>query len=218
MKKESIWGTIGIGIIVYLVFETMHYFKFNWKEWIVPGIVVFAIYKLIEHRKGIKSSLHKPQESPGEVKMPALNTDIDAALLSQAELIISAYGKTLEYLAPNPGSVSDDKKLPFPKAKIKAAIVLALRSTQDKNQQARLVDCYLHLASFQSGVGSRNIGLDLSTIDASKLSDADVMSLGATIIESTEEAKPWLEKSSLELTQLVRELGAAGFATASTPS
>ena len=217
MKKDSIWRTLGIGILVFLFFEVLHYNGFTWKEWIVPGILAYITYRLIKHFRGNKALPLQVKVPSGEVKVQVVSPDTDSALLSQAELIINAYGKTLEYLAPGHGCVADEEKLPFSKAKIKAAIVQALRSTQDKHQQAMLKNAYLLLADFQPGVGSRNVGLDLSTIDAQNLSDAEVLALGATIIESAEEVKPWLAKASSELIHLVQELQGAGFSVASPP-
>ncbi|MBA2658784.1 MAG: hypothetical protein H0U72_04340 [Nitrosospira sp.] len=206
MKKESIWITIGIGILCFLTFEVMHYYAFNWKEWIIPGILVYIAYRLVKHLKGFKALPRKVKASRVGVKVPTASADIDAALLNQAHLIINAYGKTLEYLAPGPGCVADEQKLPFPKAKIKAAIKILLRCAPDADQRYVLEFGYLHLADFQKGVGSRNIGLDLSNTDTLKLSDSEMLSLCGTILKSTEEVKPWLEIAEAERIQLTEEL------------
>ncbi len=206
MKKESIWSMISIGILFYLSFEVMHYYAFNWMEWIVPGILVYIAYRLVKHLKGVKALPRKVKASRVEVKVSTASPDIDAALLNQADLIINAYGKTLEYLAPGPGCVADEEKLPFPKAKIKAAIKMLLHCAPDASQRYLLEFGYLHLADFQPGVGSRNIGLDLSNTDTLKLSDSEMLSLCGTILESTDEVKSWLEIAEAERIQLTEEL------------
>lgn len=160
-------------------------------HWIVAGLLINIVYILIN--------------KPTQVKV--LTDNDKAPLLSQAELIINAYGKTLEYLGPVPGSsVADEQKLPFPKAQIKSAIIFAIRANPDKKQQEILKTGYLCLADFQPGVGSKNIGFELLPADVSKLNDSEVLAIANAVGES----ESWLAKASAELALLRQELQAAG--------
>ena len=159
-------------------------------HWVIAGILIWIVYLLINRSRQVKLS-------------PA--NDV-TSLLTRAELIINAYGKTLENLGPIPGSsVADEQKLPFPKAQIKSAIIFALRVNPDKKQQEILKTCYLFLADFQPGVGMKNIGFELSPADVSTLSDSEVIAIANAMGES----ESWLAKSSAELALLQQELRAA---------
>lgn len=164
---------------------------FEFWHLIIIGLLINVVYALINNPKKVK----------------VLPGNDEASLLSQAELIINAYGKTLEYLGPIPGSsVADEQKLPFPKSQIKSAIIFALRANPDKKRQEILKTGYLFLADFQPGVGIKNIGFELSQADVSALSNSEVVAIANAIGES----QNWLAKSSSELALLRQELRTAG--------
>ena len=125
----------------------------------------------------------------------------------ESELIINAYGKTLEHLAPVPGTIADESKLPFPKSGIKQAILYALKVSQQPTQKQVLKAAYLKLADFQPGVGSKNVGFDLSGVDTSRLTQDDLLAL-ANDMESSQDL---LAHARAEAEQLTAELAAAGY-------
>lgn len=132
------------------------------------------------------------------------------AAIREAELIISAYGKTLEHLGPTPGAtVADESKLPFPKERIKTAYLTALRASNDPQLRSVLKAGFVSLADFQSGVGNSNAGHDLSGVDVTQISDSDLLALVNKGTGSRE--MELLEKATREAEQLTRELTAAGF-------
>jgi Na+-translocating ferredoxin:NAD+ oxidoreductase RnfC subunit len=61
----------------------------------------------------------------------------------EAEKIIQAYGTVLQTQAPTPGCVADISKLPFSKEKIKAAIIIGLKSTNDQQMREMLKVAYI---------------------------------------------------------------------------
>lgn len=129
----------------------------------------------------------------------------------EAELIVNAYGKVLEHLGPIPGAtVADESKLPFPKEKIKAAILLALKSTSSE-QRAILKNGFLFLADFQPDVGGQNIGLDLTSFDVNKLDDAALLAMAKNISGNADGREQWLGLASAERQVLEQQLSAAGF-------
>jgi hypothetical protein len=83
----------------------------------------------------------------------------------QAEEIIQAYGSVLQTQAPTPGCVADTSKLPFPKERIKTALIIGLKATTDRRMREMLKVGYIQLADWQEGVGETDQGLDLSNIN-----------------------------------------------------
>ena len=57
--------------------------------------------------------------------------------------IVQEYGNTLETAAPAPGAIADENQLPYPKQKIKNAIVEALRITDDPQLKEHLKVGYI---------------------------------------------------------------------------
>jgi len=166
-------------------------------HWVITAVFFYVTYLLVKRRK------------PAQV----LPTSHTASTLAEAELVINAYGKTLEYLAPVSGSsVADELKLPFPKARIKAAILVALHVTPDKDKQELLKVSYLALADFQPQVGSENIGLELAPDRVAKLSDLELLEAANSMSQSSN----WLATAATELTQLIDELRDAGYAVKSS--
>jgi hypothetical protein len=83
----------------------------------------------------------------------------------ESATIIQAYCDVLKSQAPKPGDVADERLLPFPKDKIKAEIIVALRNESDQNKIDRLKDSYLRLAEWQEGVGMTDQSLDVSQMN-----------------------------------------------------
>lgn len=79
--------------------------------------------------------------------------------------IIQIYGNVLETQAPSPGCVADVSKLPFPKAKIKAALIMGLKKTNDQHMREMLKVGYTLLADWQEGVGDTDRGIDILNSD-----------------------------------------------------
>lgn len=204
MSRNFGWRWIVAGILVYLIIDEIRRdFTWSWENWIANGVVAYIVYRLIKRPKALKTSPLEIKTSQVIGKVPHVNSDIAAALRNQAELIINAYGKTLEYLSPNPGCVADEDKLPFTKAKIKAAIKVALRSAPDANQRAILEYGYLCLADFQAGVGYQNICLDLHTSEIT-MNNSSILPFSNTV--SVGEAKKLLAKADAERILLTEEL------------
>jgi hypothetical protein len=84
---------------------------------------------------------------------------------AEAEKVVQAYGAILQHSAPAPGCVADISKLPYPKEQIKQALITALRLTKDAPVREQLKGGYVLLANWQPGVGSTDLGLDISRID-----------------------------------------------------
>lgn len=74
--------------------------------------------------------------------------------------IIQKYGSVLENEAPAAGCVADVTKLPFPKEKIREALIIGLRSNADPEMKGMLKVAYIELANWQPGVGLAHQGLD----------------------------------------------------------
>jgi len=100
-------------------------------------------------------------------KLFSSGSNITPATMSgkEAEKIIQSYGAVLQTEAPQPGCVADTIKLPFPKEKIKAALIFGLKGTDDQQTKEMLKVGYIQLAEWQEGVGEIDVGLDLSNMD-----------------------------------------------------
>ena len=61
--------------------------------------------------------------------------------------------------------MADKSKLPFPKEKIKAALIIGLKATTDQRMREMLKVGYIQLADWQEGVGETDQGLDLANMD-----------------------------------------------------
>ena len=99
--------------------------------------------------------------------------EMDAEALIQAtEVIIRAYGKAIETSPVTPGCVADIRTLPYSKDKIKSALVLALKFTEDRTMQNQLKAGYLRLADYQENVGPNYQVIEGDVIDATNDSDS----------------------------------------------
>jgi hypothetical protein len=122
--------------------------------------------------------------------------------IQMAEKIIQDYGVVLQTQAPTPGCVSDADNLPYPKEKIKKALIIGLKSTQDPKMKEFLKIGYLQLADWQDGVGASDQGIDLSNLNL----DNDPMKLAQSILDQNEDQEKWTHIVLSERETLEREL------------
>ena len=189
------WVWIGASIVALYFFATAVFSDGTWSRFLLAlgtSIVAKLLARSFETRK-LKAASElvmvegsSPEQSPREENDAARN--------------IQAYGKILETSALAPGTVADESKLPYPKAKIKEAIVAGLRITDDEQMKDHLKSGYLQLADWQPGVGQPNQGLDLSNLDTSD--DAEL--LADAVLEHS--SGDWLSIVQKEEEDLKREL------------
>lgn len=121
---------------------------------------------------------------------------------NEAERIVQAYGEFLETNAPTPGTVADISKLPFPKEKIKQALLYAIKTSDDSELVSAMKTTYILLADWQEGVGNEDIGLDSSKIDMSK----DIQNVAGDIKKMMHDPDGVLDKARQERERLVEDL------------
>lgn len=126
--------------------------------------------------------------------------------LGRCREIVSAYGTVLE-AGPVPGTVTDERELPYPKQTIKQALLILLKTTTDPQMRGNLKAGYICLSDWQQGVGPNRVGFDIRTIDQT----GDALSIAKRIAATEEAAKPWLAKAEEENKTLVAELREMGF-------
>ena len=122
--------------------------------------------------------------------------------LNEAELIVNAYGKTLQFHAPTPGSIADAGKLPFSKERIKSALTTALRASTDSQQREVLKAGYIALADWQTGVGEQDVGINATDLDL----NGDARAIAKSVLMQTERATKWQEMALKETSALMQEL------------
>ena len=129
--------------------------------------------------------------------------------IEKAAAIVRAYGAFLAR-GNAPGTIIvDEKKLPYPKKEIKAAILQALRLEPSLTGQKALIRSYFALSDFQPNVGDRGIRLpEPPSTDPSKLDPAWIHESAKEVLA----AAPWLELSRAETKVLDQELKDAGLA------
>ncbi|BHH84353.1 hypothetical protein [Desulforhopalus sp. 52FAK] len=157
-----------------------------------------------------KDNVPIPENLPKQVQ-PELHISqepkkVDQTTCEEIDRILKAYGKTLQNDSPDLGCVADEIKLPYSKDKIKAAIILTLKNTDDGNVKELLKAGYLQLANWQAGVGNENIGADVSVLS----SDMDIREKARVFSEQVGLGKEWQEKSNQERQSLQAELGKLG--------
>jgi hypothetical protein len=130
------------------------------------------------------------------------------ALMSpdEATAIIQRYGALLEHGAPTPGCVADVAKLPFPKARIKQALLVGLRATGDLSIRKILKVGYLQLADWQEGVGPTDQGVDVSNVAP----DRKLSEIAEEVTRSSEAAEKWTAIADAEREGLKAELEKQG--------
>lgn len=137
----------------------------------------------------------------------ANKSEMDAGALIQAtEVIIRAYGKVIETSPVTPGCVADIRMLPYSKDKIKSALVLALKFTEDRWMRRQLKAGYLRLADYQG-----NVGANYQVIDGGDLDAGDDLDPSKTSAERGTRVVGWLSVVQQEKERLRRELRELGF-------
>lgn len=126
--------------------------------------------------------------------------------LGRCREIVSAYGTVLE-TGPVPGTVADERELPYPKQTIKQALLVLLKATTDPQMRGNLKAGYICLSDWQQGVGPNRVGFDISKIAQT----GDALSIAKRIAATEEAAKPWLAKAEEENKILVADLREMGF-------
>jgi len=86
------------------------------------------------------------------------------------------------------------------------AILYALKASRQPRQKQVLKAAYLQLSEFQPGAGTKSVGLDLANIDASRLTQDDLIALA----NNTASSQPLMDSARAESEQLAAELAAAG--------
>jgi len=121
---------------------------------------------------------------------------------SELESIVQAYGDILGSGAPAPGCVADTSKLPYPKETIKAALIMALKLTEDPQTKGHLKGGYLDLSNWQEGVGDIDQGFNVSALDK----NIDPQSMAEIIVEQTTSSEKWTTMAQKEYETLLQEL------------
>jgi hypothetical protein len=122
--------------------------------------------------------------------------------VGDAVAIVRAYANVMEHSAPSPGCVADASRLPFPKSAIKAAIVTALRATDDAGTKDALRAGYTGLASWQEGVGGVDQGIDALNLDRKQ----DPKVLAEIVLKQSEGFAKWAPIMQEDSDKLKREL------------
>ncbi|MBI3373736.1 MAG: hypothetical protein HY017_18590 [Betaproteobacteria bacterium] len=126
--------------------------------------------------------------------------------LGRCREIVSAYSAILEN-GPVPGTVADERELPYPKQTIRQALLVLLKTTTDPQMRGNLKAGYVCLADWQQGVGPHRVGFDITKLDQT----GDALSIATRIAATEESAKKWLAKADIEQKSLVSELREMGF-------
>ncbi len=119
-----------------------------------------------------------------------------------AEKIINAFGVVLEKESPTTGCVKDVSRLPYPKEKIKQALIVGLRSVTDRQIKEYLKMAYISLADWQDGVGEKTLGLSTSKLDLNQ----SIETLAEEIGQQTEGFEKWKPIIQADLKRLQNEL------------
>lgn len=125
---------------------------------------------------------------------------------AMAERVVRDYGAVLQSRAPVTGTVADARELPYPKERIKQALVIALRSTADPRVRESLKIGYISLADWQEGVGLTPVGIDLTKIDPTE----DVLELAKRVAAQGEGMDKWIAAMKAEQEALADELRQMG--------
>lgn len=177
----------------WLVVAGIVWYFWAWGWALVPGVV--AIYKIIQSVSSTKIAM-KLEEHEQQ----------NGSSVPEFVKVVQAYGAILENGAPTPGTVADSSKLPYPKHKIKEAIISALRSADDPTTKEHLKFGYVQLADWQEGVGEVNQGLDVSALDKSQ----DTEALAKAVLKQSADSEVWVAQSQKEAKELEQELHELG--------
>lgn len=143
-----------------------------------------------------KGVSHKTTGGGGK---PQANTP-ETLTLEEATEIIENYGSILETQSPAPDRWLDVSKLPYPKDRIKEALIIGLSATTDSDMKEQLKIGYLKLASWQDGVGDRVLGPP----DTDSYVDPEEMAVIATL---SAYLAPAVAAEAAELKQELVDLG-----------
>ncbi|SDP01730.1 hypothetical protein [Desulforhopalus singaporensis] len=134
------------------------------------------------------------------------NTDSLVPSLGEIQEIVKAYGYCMEQEIPNPSCIADSSQLPYPKATIKAALLVALKLEEDEQMKNALKLGYISLADWQDGVGPTPYGVDTTKINL----NGDIQEAVKTITDQMQGDKDWLTIAKAESEQLRQDLINAG--------
>ena len=123
-----------------------------------------------------------------------------------AEKIVQDYGAVLMNSAPVPGGVADVCKLPYPKDRIKQALIVALSFSKDVRMREQLKVGYIMLADWQESVGDQTLGIDFTPLDL----NSDVAEVFERIVSQGEAMQKWRPLIQAERETLKLELQKLG--------
>jgi len=147
-----------------------------------PGIAAYALADRLEHR----------------------------AARQAVESLVHAYGAALEAFGTTKNCiVADCDRLPAPKERIKAALLVALAATQDRDMREHLKVAYVELSNFQPGVGSSPVTVDFPRADPND--HEAIVAAARAVAERGPEVQRWMEIAADEASRLAEELRRAGF-------
>jgi hypothetical protein len=141
---------------IFLLVAGVVWYFFRWELALIP--LAIAIYTAIKSVSATRIAIRI-----GKLRQNS-SVDEDGDIDEEPVSIVQAYSKVLQDQAPAAGCVADLKKLPYPKSKIKAALITVLRMTDDPKIKEALRIGYIYLSSWQDGVGGTDQGLDLTNV------------------------------------------------------
>lgn len=120
----------------------------------------------------------------------------------EAQHKVLSYARCIEDVAPMPGRVVDEMRLPYPKAELKEALLICIDNIPDGRLADELRAGYMLLPAFQPGVGECTLGTDLSRIDL----EADPLTVAAQIERESEMVRRWKPVIEAELESARQDL------------
>lgn len=136
----------------------------------------------------------------------ARNDEFGALDLHTAQKVVQDYADFLDIAAPLPGRVSDESRLPYSKLHIKNALSVCINASCDPQLISHLKNGYLMLSAWQSGVGSRTVGVDFSSLNLA----ADPLEVAEAIQIQSEQVSRWTPIVKTEQANLASELRVLG--------
>lgn len=186
----------------------LRYLNATWLHAVVSGVVWYYagwIWALIPIVLGIYAAFESDRLVRGESVTEDREDALGPSSTDPLE-VVQVYGKFLETSSPRPGTVADANKLPYPKQKIKEAIIAALHRTNDPTIKEHLKGGYICLSDWQEGVGEKDQGIDLLGLDMSQGPEV----LKHLLLEYNPESEKWTDLAKEELLILREELRALG--------
>ncbi len=123
---------------------------------------------------------------------------------AQARAVVADYGVFLENRAPPPGSVADERDLPYTKEIIKWALQGVFALARDPAHRETLKIGYLRLADWQPTHRSAFVGL-------SHRASVDPLLLAQRLAAEKAPEQKWMAASQAERSALVGELRRLGY-------